>query len=136
MQSLVATVESPKLSGAELQQDRRTESTTLGGKGQHTGDHHQDWPLRFQKLDFSKYDGKTDLLVFLNRCDSYFHQQCIIDEERVWMAFYNLDNVAQLWIIQIQQDEDTPSWHRFSELLSVRIGPLRSNPLGARADLE
>jgi hypothetical protein len=40
MQSLAATVESPKLSVAELQQDRRTESTTLGGKGQHTDDHH------------------------------------------------------------------------------------------------
>jgi hypothetical protein len=36
-----------------------------------------------------------------------------------------------MWFIQVQQDEGTPSWRRFSELLNLRFGPpIRSNPLG------
>jgi hypothetical protein len=47
------------------------------------------------------------------------------------MALYNLEGGAQTWFIQVQQDEGTPSWHRFTELLNLRFGPqIRSNPLG------
>ena len=58
-----------------------------------SGEHHNDRPPRFQKLDFSRYDGKTDPLGFINRCESYFHQQHIM-EEKVWMASYNLEGKA------------------------------------------
>ncbi|XP_066340433.1 uncharacterized protein [Miscanthus floridulus] len=92
---------------------------------------HGDRPPRFQKMDFPKFDGKSDPLAFLNRCESYFHQQRIAAEEQVWMASYNLEDGAQMWFIQVQQDEGTPSWRRFSELLNLRFGPpIRSNPLG------
>jgi len=95
-----------------------------------TGEHHQDRPPRFQKLDFPRYDGKSDPLIFLNRCESYFHQQRIMEEEKVWMASYNLEEGAQLWYIQVQADEGIPSWRRFKDLLHLRYGPpLRSNPL-------
>jgi hypothetical protein len=51
-------------------------------------------------------------------------------EERVWMASYNLEDVAQLWYIQLQEDEGTPCWGRFKDLLNMRFGPpLRSAPL-------
>ena len=47
------------------------------------------------------------------------------------MASYNMDDTAQLWYMQIQQEEGTPSWCRFTELLNLRFGPpLRSIPLG------
>jgi len=47
------------------------------------------------------------------------------------MASYNLEEGAQMWFLQVQQDEGTPSWRRFSELLNLRFGPpIRSNPLG------
>ena len=47
------------------------------------------------------------------------------------MASYNLEDGAQMWFIQVQQDEGTPSWCRFSELLNLRFGPpIHSNPLG------
>jgi hypothetical protein len=49
-------------------------------------------------MDFPKYDGKPDPLAFINQCDSYFHQQCII-EEKAWMASYNLEDIAQMWFI-------------------------------------
>ena len=82
-------------------------------------------------MDFPKFDGKSDPLAFLNRCESYFRQQRIAEEEKVWMASYNLEDGAQLWYMQAQRDEGTPPWRRFTELLNLRFGPpLRSNPLG------
>ena len=82
-------------------------------------------------MDFPKYDCKTDPLIFINKCESFFRQQRIAPEEQVWMASYNMDDVAPLWFMQIQQEEGTPSWRRFTELLNLRFGPpLRSNPLG------
>jgi hypothetical protein len=46
------------------------------------------------------------------------------------MASYNLEGIAQHWYMQLQDDEGTPSWRRFKELLNLRFGPtLRSAPL-------
>jgi hypothetical protein len=53
-----------------------------------------DRPPRFQKLDFPRFDGKTDPMLFLNKCESYFRQQRTMPEERVWMASYNLEDVG------------------------------------------
>jgi hypothetical protein len=36
--------------------------------------HDLDRPPRFQKLDFPRYDDKTDPLLFINKCESYFRQ--------------------------------------------------------------
>jgi hypothetical protein len=94
------------------------------------GQHHTDRPPRFQKLDFPRYDGKTDPLLFIIRCESYFRQQRTMPEEKVWMASYNLEDIAQFWFMQLQEDEGTPPWGRFKELLNLRFGPaMRSAPL-------
>jgi hypothetical protein len=46
------------------------------------------------------------------------------------MASYNLEDVAQLWYIQLQEDEGTPRWGCFKDLLNLRFGPpLRTPPL-------
>jgi hypothetical protein len=51
------------------------------------------------------------------------------------MASYNLEDGAQLWYMQVQTDEGTPSWRRFTELLNLRYGPpLRAAPLFELAD--
>jgi uncharacterized coiled-coil protein SlyX len=63
--------------------------------------HHNDRPPWFQKLDFPCFDGKSDPMIFINRCESYFHQQRTMPEEKVWMASFNLEDVAQLWYIQL-----------------------------------
>eukprot|EP00267_Zea_mays_P043128 XP_020395192.1 uncharacterized protein LOC109940227 [Zea mays] len=94
---------------ANLTADRTSSSGIKIG----SGEHHNDRPPRFQKLDFPRYDGKTDPLGFINRCESYFHQERIMEEEKVWMASYNLEDGAQMWYIQVQMDEGTPSWRRF-----------------------
>lgn len=104
-------------------------SSSAGSGG--LGHPNTDRPPRFQKLDFPKFDGKSDPLAFINRCESYFVQQRIAAEEQVWMASYNLEDTAQMWYILVQQSEGTPNWRRFTELLNLRFGPpLRSNPMG------
>ena len=128
LKSLQASVDANSQAIQRLNAAQPTSSSS--GNKSATGEHHQDRPPRFQKLDFPRYDGKSDPLIFINRCESYFHQQRIMEEEKVWMASYNLEEGAQMWYIQIQQDEGIPSWRRFKDLLHLRYGPpLRSNPL-------
>jgi hypothetical protein len=113
-----------------LKKEKESSSGASAPGTGHDGQHHTDRPPRFQKLDFPRYDGKSDPLVFINRCESYFHQQRIMEEEKVWMASYNLEDNAQLWYMQVQQDEGVPSWRRFKDLINLRYGPpLRSAPL-------
>nr|CAB3502345.1 unnamed protein product [Digitaria exilis] len=120
-----------QLSVEEIKREHRSDGSTMGSRGTRLGEHHSDRPPRFQKMDFPKFDGKSDPLAFINRCESYFHQQRIVEEEKVWMASYNLEAGAQLWFMQIQRGEGTPKWRRFTELLNLCFGPpLRSNPLG------
>ena len=120
---LTTTVESLQAKVDTLQLDQRTESSSSGQRDQVINEHHNDCPPRFQKMDFPKFDGKSDPLAFLNRCESYFRQQRIAEEEKVWMASYNLENGSQLWYMQLQRDEGMPPWRRFSELLNTRFGP-------------
>jgi hypothetical protein len=111
-------------------QEKSASSSDRDVGGRLEGPRDLDRPPRFQKLDFPHYDGKTDPMLFINKCESYFRQQRTMTEERVWMASYNLEDVAQLWYIQLQEDEGTPPWGRFKELLHLRFGPpLRSAPL-------
>ena len=90
MKTLQATVEANAKAIASLTSDR----TSSSGSKMGSGEHHNDRPPKFQKMDFPRYDGKTDPLIFINRCESYFHQQRIMEEEKVWMASYNLEDGA------------------------------------------
>jgi hypothetical protein len=111
-------------------QEKSASSSDRDVDGHLEGPRDLDRPPRFQNLDFPRYDGKTDLMLFINKCESYFRQQRTMTEERVWMASYNLEDVAQLWYIQLQEDEGMPPWGRFKELLHLRFGPpIRSAPL-------
>ena len=79
-----------KVDGLQLE---RTDASSSGPRAPATGEHHNDRPPRFQEMDFPKFDGKSDPLAFINRCESFFHQQRIT-EEKVWMASYNLEGGA------------------------------------------
>jgi hypothetical protein len=115
-------------SDMDIMQEKVASAADYGGHqdGQHRTDH----PPKFQRMEFPRYDGKSDPLIFINKCESYFRHQRTMPEEKVWMASYNMDDVAQLWFLQLQEDEGTPPWGRFKELLNLRFGPaLRSAPL-------
>ena len=127
LKSLAAEMTTMKADMAALK-EKSASSSDSGGRPEGTRD--LDRPPKFQKLDFPRYDGKSDPMLFLNKCDSYFRQQRTMPEERVWMASYHLEDVAQLWYVQLQEDEGTPTWGHFKDLLNERFGPpLRSAPL-------
>ncbi|KAG2579161.1 hypothetical protein PVAP13_6NG239806 [Panicum virgatum] len=73
-------------------------------------------------MDFPKFNGKSDPLAFINQCESYFNRERIMEEEKVWMAACNLEDDARVWFLQVQQDEGTPAWRRFTKLLPLRFG--------------
>ena len=52
-----------------------------GGRSGSGGEHHQDRPPKHWRPEFPRYDGKSDPLVFLNQCESFFMQQRIMPEE-------------------------------------------------------
>ena len=81
-------------------------------------------------MDFPPFDGKSDPLAFINQCETYFNWERIMEEEKVWMASRNLAEDARMWFLQVQRDEGTPAWRRFTKLLHLRFGsPPRSNLL-------
>ena len=81
-------------------------------------------------MDFPKFNGKSDPLAFINQCESYFNRERIMEEEKVWMAARNLEDDPRVWFLQVQQDEGTPAWRRFTKLLPLRFGLLKaSRPL-------
>ncbi|XP_072151436.1 uncharacterized protein [Setaria viridis] len=129
LKSLTTEVTTLKADMAAMKEKPSSSSTSAAG-GRPEGPRDAERPPKFHKLDFPRYDGKSDPLLFINRCESYFCQQRTMAEERVWLASYHLEDVAQLWYTQLQEDEGPPPWGRFKELLHLRFGPpLRSAPL-------
>jgi len=86
--------------------------------------------FKHKKWDFPRFDGTVDPMLFINKCESYFRHHRTMGEERVRMASYHLDDVAQLWYNQLEEDDGAPSWGRFKDLLNERFGPpLRAAPM-------
>jgi hypothetical protein len=49
------------------------------------------------KLRFLKYDGTEDPLLWLNRCDQFFQATQTPDNEKVLLAAFYMQGVAQQW---------------------------------------
>jgi hypothetical protein len=108
----------------------KTESSTSGSDRRPDGPRDQDFHPKHKKWDFPHFDGTTDPMLFVNKCEAYFRQHRTTMDDRVPMASYHLDDVAQLWFTQLQTDEGTPNWSHFKDLLNLRFGPpLRSAPM-------
>lgn len=50
---------------------------------------------RLHKLSFPTYDGKKDLLPWINRCEQFFRGQKTPENDQVWYASYHLIGLAQ-----------------------------------------
>jgi len=123
MATMKADMASPK-------KEKSESSASSGDNDRRADGQHPDYPPKHKKWDFPRFDGTTDPMLFLNKCDAYFRQHRTMAEERVWQASYNLDGVAQLWYNQLEEDSATPTWACFKEFLNLRLGPpLRSAPL-------
>jgi hypothetical protein len=50
---------------------------------------------KYHKISFETYDGKEDLLGWLNNCEQFFRGQLTREVVKVWMASYHLKGVAK-----------------------------------------
>jgi hypothetical protein len=101
-------------------------------------DYHDDLRNSFHrpKLNFPRYDGESDPLPWLNRCESYFRGMQTLAAEQVWMALLHMDGVAAEWYYALEREYGMVPWNRFTEFVNLRFGPpLRSNPLGELKEL-
>jgi hypothetical protein len=107
-----------------------------GGRDRYGGDrggcnfgrfHHEDGVSRRPKLNFPNYDGESDLLTWLNKCETYFRGMRTM-EEKVWIASLHLEGVAAEWYYALERDYGIISWVRFADFVHMRFGPpLRMN---------
>jgi hypothetical protein len=81
-------------------------------------------------MDFLWYDGKSDPLIIINRYESYFHQQRIMEEEKVWMASYNLEaGCADV----VHPSPNTQGYPVMAPIHGASQSPLRAAaPIGSR----
>jgi hypothetical protein len=136
--SAVAGGHSPGPDGAGGKQD------TTGGAAPRNHqpspcDHHDDLRNSFYrpKLNFPRYDGESDPLPWLNRCESYFRGTRTLPTKQVWMASLHMDGAAAEWYYALEREYGMVPWNRFTEFVNLRFGPpLRSNSLGELKELQ
>jgi hypothetical protein len=64
-------------------------------------------PLASHKLCFPSYDGSTDPLAWLHRCDQFFHASRTA-EDKVWYAAFYMDGDAQSWYFRLERNQGVP----------------------------
>ncbi|KAH0764992.1 hypothetical protein KY285_000863 [Solanum tuberosum] len=92
---------------------------------------------RYTKLDFPIYDGSEDPLIWLHRCDKFFSNQHMNNQEKVGLAAFHMVGEAQLWVYQLEQEEPNLTWGVFKEYCTLRFDPpMKRNPLGELINLK
>jgi hypothetical protein len=87
-------------------------------------------------ISFPRYDGTTDPLPWLNRCESYFHGTCTVAVEQVWLPSLHLDDVVAEWYYSLEKEYGLLRWSRFAEFINLHFGlPIHSNPLDELKEL-
>jgi hypothetical protein len=69
------------------------------------------------------YDGKEDLLGWLNRCEHFFRAQHTRDTDKVWLASFHMTRPAQHWYYMLERDAGDIPWHTFKAFCQQRFGP-------------
>ncbi|XP_066355020.1 uncharacterized protein [Miscanthus floridulus] len=94
---------------------------------------------RFQKLNFPTFDGVDDPLGWLNKCDHFFRAQRTPEGDKLWLASFHMNGVAQQWYYMLERDYgdvSAVSWPLFKALCYQRFGPaLATNHLSDLARL-
>jgi hypothetical protein len=96
-----------------------------------------DGGYRRPNVSFPHYDGESDPLPWINKCETYFRGMRTPSDEKVWQASLHLDGVAAEWFYALEQDTGgVLTWSRFVEFTHMRFGPpLRSNGMADLKDL-
>jgi hypothetical protein len=137
--SAIPMVPQPTSTASASKTGETVDTGSGGGKGGLFGhnnppprDHNADLRNSFQrpKLAFPRYDGESDPLPWLNRCESFFRGTRTMAAEQVWMASLHMDGIAAEWYYALEREYGLLSWARFTEFVNLRFGPpIRSNPL-------
>ena len=86
------------------------------------------------KMVFPSYDGTSDPLPWLNRCDLYFRGHNTPEHKKVWMASLHMTDATQIWYYRLETAQGEPDWRRFCLLLNRRFGPpITESPLSELA---
>ena len=101
-------------------------------------DRHDEGGPRRPNFSFPHYDGDSDPLPWLNKCDTYFRGMGVHQDERVWQASLHLEGVAAEWFYALERDlGGVLTWTRFIEFIQMRFGPpLRFNGMADLKELK
>jgi len=100
--------------------DRRGRDAEHGGRDLRSFDRCE--PHRLPKISFSSFDGESDPLTWLNKCDNFFRGHRTPEDEKVWMASLHLDDTVVEWYYQMERDFGMVPWSRFVDFINLRFG--------------
>jgi hypothetical protein len=78
-------------------------------------DHREDLRNSFHqpKIKFPRYDGESEPLPWLYRCESYFRSTRTLQAEQVWLASLHMDGAAAEWYYVLEREYSLVPWARF-----------------------
>ncbi|CAN6283852.1 unnamed protein product [Urochloa humidicola] len=74
-------------------------------------------------LRIPAFDGNTNPLPWLHRCNQCFEAWETEEEEKIWIATFKLKGAAYEWYCQIERNVGVPTWPRFVAAVSHRFAP-------------
>jgi hypothetical protein len=92
-----------------------------------------------QRLEFLRFDGTSDPLWWIHRCECYFRAHRSLENKRVMYAAFHLLDDAQLWYHRLPNNGGPSTWEQFVLLIAARFGsqftgkPLSTPTLGGDA---
>lgn len=82
-------------------------------------------------MEFQTYDGKGDLIEWIQKCEDFFEEQQTPPNVWVQQAIFSLQGQASSWYHNLRKMRTHLSWGQFSEEFKIRFGPpISMNPLG------
>ncbi|CAI9290843.1 unnamed protein product [Lactuca saligna] len=86
---------------------------------------------RFPKMEFPIYEGKTDPIEWIQKCEDFIEEQQIPIDAWVRQATFALQGRANSWYHNLRRMRDRLYWYEFLEECKIRFcAPMSMNPLG------
>jgi hypothetical protein len=72
-------------------------------------------------VKFLRFDGTSDPLLCIYRCECYFHAWRTSESRRVAYAAFHLLDDAQLWYHHLPDNDGPPTWEQFVLLIAAQF---------------